>query len=163
MRFQFLIFLRKNLYLFLIFFTLFVTTQSYNFFFIDLTFYVILHIIFVLCSFYKEFKINYLIVFIIGFVLDIYLVNDFGPHLIVLMFFYLIIKKIGYLFINQTFLALLLINLFFVLIILFLEKFFWFVIYDYKISYSILLQSFVISIILFYPIYLLMDYIKNNK
>jgi len=163
MRSQSLIFFKKNIYILLIFFVLFVTTQSYSFLFIDLAFYVTLHILFILCSFYKEFEINYLIVFIIGFVLDLFLVNEFGPHLIVFMFFYFIIRKTRNIFINQNFSMLLLINLFFLLGILFLEKFFWFLIYDYKINYYILLQSLIISIILFYPIYLLMDYIKNKK
>jgi len=160
MTFQLLSFLKKNLYLLIIFFILILTINSYDFFYLELIFYVTLHILFIFYSFYDDFKINYFIVFLLGFVLDLFLINDFGPHLLVFMFFYLLINKIKRFFINQKQLILITINLLFVILILFTEKILIFIIYGSSFSYYILLQSIIISAVLYYPIYLILNMIK---
>ena len=94
MAIQLVNFIKKKLYLFIIFFILILSINSFTNTYIEVIFYVILHILFVLYSFYGDFKLNYFIVFIIGFSLDIFLINNFGPHLLTFMFFYLLINKV---------------------------------------------------------------------
>ena len=114
MTIQLVNFIKKNLYLFIIFFILILSINSFQNIYIELVFYVILHIVFTLYSFYDDFKLNYFIVFIIGFVLDLFLINNFGPHLLTFMFFYLLISKINKYFINQKQPIIILSNLLFV-------------------------------------------------
>ena len=159
---QIKIFFKKNIYLGIIFINLLLALNSFNFFYIDLLLYTALHILFVFYCFYDDFKINYLSIFIIGFSLDIFLVNEFGPHLITFMFFYLFINKIKYIFINKGFLFLIPLNILLVLIILVFEKLFLWIVYNYKFNAFILFESIIISIILSYPIYFFLNMIKNK-
>ena len=162
MTIQLVNFIKKNLYLFIIFFILILSINSFQNIYIELVFYVILHIVFTLYSFYDDFKLNYFIVFIIGFVLDLFLINNFGPHLLTFMFFYLLISKINKYFINQKQPIIILSNLLFVFSILFVEKVLIYLIYSFNINFHTLLQCIIFSTILFYPIYLILNIIKSK-
>ena len=162
MAIQLLNFIKKKLYLFIIFFILILSINSFTNTYIEVIFYVILHILFVLYSFYGDFKLNYFIVFIIGFSLDIFLINNFGPHLLTFMFFYLLINKVYKYFINQGQLIIVLSNLLFVLLLFIMEKALIYFVYGLNINFYNLLQCIIFSTILFYPIYLILNKIKSN-
>ena len=162
MAIQLVNFIKKKLYLFIIFIILFLSINSFTNTYFEVILYVILHIIFVLYSFYDDFKLNYFIVFIIGFALDLFLINNFGPHLLTFMFFYLLINKINKYFINQKQTIVILSNLFFVLLILLAEKSLIYFVYGLNINFYNLLQCIIFSTILFYPIYLILNIIKSK-
>jgi len=159
---QLLNLIKNYLYLFIIFTALILSINSFSNTYIDLIFYVILHILFVLYSFYGDFKLNYFIIFTIGFVLDLFLINNFGPHLLAFMFFYLGINLTKKYFINQKQPIIILSNLLFVFLILFVEKVLVYLIYSFNINYFSLLQCIILSIVLFYPIYLVLNFLKSK-
>ena len=162
MTIQLVNFTKKNIYFLIIFFVLFLSINPFSNIYIELVFYVTLHIIFILYSFYDDFKLNYFIVFFIGFVLDLFLINNFGPHLLAFMFFYLLLRKIRKFFINQKQSIIILSNLLSVFLILLAEKVLVYLIYSFNINFHTLLQCIIFSTILFYPIYLILNIIKSK-
>ena len=93
---------------------------------------------------------------------DIFLINNFGPHLLTFMFFYLLINKVYKYFINQGQLIIVLSNLLFVLLLFIMEKALIYFVYGLNINFYNLLQCIIFSTILFYPIYLILNKIKSN-
>ena len=159
---SFRFFLRKYIYQIIIYLFLILSLNSFEISNMDIIIYSIFHILFVLYSFYDEFKLNYFTTFLLGFFLDIFLIDEFGPHLLTFMFFLFIIKKIKFLFINRNFLFLISMNIFCVIILLLTEKLFLFIVYGYNFSILKLAKTILFSVILSYPIYILLNYIKRK-
>ena len=153
-------YIKRNSHIIILFILLSLSVNSYNYAFIELIFYVLLHILFIFYSFYDDYKLNIIIAFIIGFILDLFLINEFGPHLVSFLFFYLIINQLKKIFISQKMKLLILLNLFLMVLILISEKILVYIIYDLKFDYYILLQCIILSIILCYPVYLILNILK---
>ena len=148
---------KKNFHLFLIFFIVFLIANSFTFYVIDIILYILLHILFVFWSFYERFKLNYYITFILAFILDLALINNFGPHLIIFMFIFLIIGKINNFFNNKNPLYSIIFNILIIYSMLLTEKLLAYFLYDININYIILFKYFIFLIILYYPVYLLLN------
>ena len=72
-------FIKNNLHFLIIFILLFFSINSTNYIYIDIFFYLLLHILIFYWLFYDDTKINYLFIFFIGFVLDLSFIHNFGP------------------------------------------------------------------------------------
>ena len=155
-------YIKRSSHIIILFILLSLSVNSYNYAFIELVFYVLLHILFIFYSFYDDYKLNIIIVFIIGFMLDLFLINEFGPHLFSFLFFYLIVNQLKKFFISQNAKLLILLNLFLMILILISEKILVYIVYGLKFDYYILLQCIILSIILCYPVYLILNILKEK-
>ena len=144
---------KKNLHIILIFFILILATNSYQYYYLDLIFYTLFHVFFIIVSFYDEYNLNYYYVFIIGFVLDLVLVNNFGPHLITLMIAYLLIRRLRKFFLNLSPLILIIVNILLIILSLLIEKTLAYLLYGITTNYITILQIICFSIFVFYPTY----------
>lgn len=154
---------KKNLHIILIFLTLLLATNSYQYYYLDLIFYIFLHVFFIIVSFYDEYNLNYYYVFIIGFVLDLILVNNFGPHLITLMVAYLLIRRLRKFFLNLSPLILIIVNILIIILSLLAEKTLAYLLYDIKTNYISIFQIISFSVFVFYPTYYILNYFKKSK
>ena len=148
---------KKNFHIPIIALILLLINNSIIVFYIDFFLYIVLHIFFVHLSFYNEDKINYFIVFLISFFLDLILLNNFGPHLISFMFIFFIINKIKKFFINKKVTQLILVQILLIIVMLVSEKILSFLLYDIFINLHDLLIMIIILVVVYYPIELLIS------
>ena len=148
-------FVSHNIFLFFVFSI--TVNELNNFFFINLIFYYLFHLIIFFLGIYYYRKTLYLLYFIYGLILDLFWLNQIGPHLIVFMimlFLFNLIKKNYYNLNSQKVYAIILVIQ---LIAIFLEMFFSQLLFNYNFNIYMYLKlvfiSFVISLPLFYFFY----------
>ena len=123
--------------------------------------YLFIHILLIYLIIYYYRLLLYFIYFIVGFIFDIFLLNEIGPHIITFMILILILRKL------QRFMILLNPkNIFFlILIILFssisFEMLISFVLFNYLFDISYLIRSVITSLLISYPIFYLFSKIDK--
>ena len=134
--------------------------NSYDFLWLEIFFYVLLHILFIHWSVFNNDKINYFIVFIIAFILDLFLVNSFGPHLIIFLINFYIIKKIKN-FVKNSSGVLIILQIFILAsIMLFLEHILAIYLYKQIFNFSILIKYLIVLIFITFPTYNILNRIS---
>ena len=151
---------KRYIHLISIFLLILLILNSYNLFLLDLFFYILLHILFIYLIFFYDNKINYYTTFLIAFILDLYLVNNFGPHLIIFLLMFTIIKKFKIFFNNKNPQYLIFANLIIIYIMLVLETIIWTTFYDNPLNLYVLINYFIVLILIYYPSYFVLKLIK---
>ena len=151
---------KRYIHLISIFLLILLILNSYNLFLLDLFFYILLHILFIYLIFFYDNKINYYTTFLIAFILDLYLVNNFGPHLIIFLLMFTIIKKFKIFFNNKNPQYLIFANLIIIYIMLVLETIIWIIFYDNSLNLYVLINYFIVLILIYYPSYFVLKLIK---
>ena len=122
------------------------------FYYVNLFFYVLAHLLIIyLCFYYFHFFL-YFVLFLYGFFFDIFLLNDIGPHLLVFIFLLVIVS-----FLNKFLFNLSSIKIFYVIIalmflIFLFEMIFADIILNYNFDYHKYIKLCIIVIITIYPV-----------
>jgi len=148
-----------NLLLFFSFCLSVVSIDSVNF--LNLLTYVLLNYLIIYLGLYYYRNILYLIYFVYGLGIDLLLINEIGPHLILfiaLLFIFNFIKKfLVYLGPLQIYFIILL----FQGLLLFLEMIFAFLLFGYDLDMDLYFKLIFISLIISYPFFFLFSKIDN--
>ena len=150
---------KKNIQIISFSILLLLILNSYNILWLEIFFYVLLHILFVYWTIHSQ-KINYFIVFIIAFVLDLFLVSNFGPHLIIFLIFFFLIKKLNKFLKNIEEILILLQHFILTFIMLFLEHILAIYLYDQVFNISILIKYLIVLICIIFPTYKILNRIS---
>lgn len=128
---------------------------------INLISYCVLHFILIYLGIYYYKKLLYLIFFLYGLGLDMFWLNEIGPHLIVFLFilvFFNLIKKYLY---NINSLKVFFLILFFQLTMIYLEIIIANLFFGLKIDYLLIFQIIFLSILISYPIFFIFSKIDR--
>jgi len=153
-----------NIYFMLLIFSLAITVNAYpKFMFLNTIFYVFIHFIIIYTGIYYNNIYLYFIYFFSGIVLDIFLLNEIGPHVIIFMllvFFFDKSQKI-----LSTFNPLKIIILIFLSIILsiFSEQIVSQILFNYSFSLFYYLKIILLSFIFLFPTFYFFQKIDNFK
>ena len=128
---------------------------------INTSFYSIFHYLIIYLGIYYYQKSLYLIFFLYGLFIDIYLLNEIGPHLITFLFFLL--------FLNLTKKYLQNLNSFEVYILILISQFIFIIcenvlshlLFSYNLEMIFFLEIIIISLILSFPIFLIFSKIDQ--
>ena len=125
--------------------------------------YVFFHMLLIYLAMYYYRKTLFLIYFLYGLFIDLILINEIGPHLIVFMFiliFFSNTKKIFHLIsANKIYLSI----LFALLVVFLLEMVISHLLYNIDINLYNLMKFILISILISYPVFFLFSKIDNLK
>ena len=125
--------------------------------------YVFLHYLIIYLGLYYHRKKLYIVFFFCGLGLDLFLINQIGPHLFVFMSMLLIFnqirKTLQNLNTNKIYVSILLIQTIIILLELFLAKLF----FNYDIDINYYFKLLFISIVISYPIFLIFSKIDSLK
>ena len=129
--------------------------------YVNLIFYIFFHITFIYISFYYFHYYLFFVAFIYGIFFDLILINNIAPHLMtflfLLVFIYLIRKRLFYLKQNKISFTILVL----LFIILFFEMFIASVLFNYSIQFDLIFKFMIISVILFLPAFYFFSKIDN--
>jgi len=148
-----------NIFLFFVFSI--TVSELYNFYFVNLFCYVLLHFLIIYLGIYYYRKILYFLYFFYGLALDLLWINQIGPHLLIFMImlvFFNLIKKYMY---NLNSQKIYLIILFIQLLIILLELLFSQLLFQYMFSLNTFIQLSIISIAISFPLLFLFSKIDN--
>jgi cell shape-determining protein MreD len=141
-----------------------IITNTFNSFSpIYLLFYCIFHFMLIYLGIYYYRQSLYLIFFIYGLLLDIYLLNEIGPHLLVFILMLLFVKKSSKFMYNLTSLKIYICILILQIIIFFLEYFISYVLFNSIFNMYFYFNQILISMALSFPIFLLFSKIDQLK
>ena len=150
-----------NIILFVLFCIL--ANSSGNFEIIFISLYCIFHLLLIYLAVYHFRKMNYLIFFLYGLVLDLLWFNEIGPHLLVFMMSIIIINiLLKYLSNFNSFRIYIFLLTFQILMILF-EIFFSYIIISVKSDLMYFVNIVILSLILSYPCFLFFSKIDKIK
>ena len=158
-------FLRLNsfkIYNILLFLVFSIITNTYNSIpLLYFSFYCIFHIIFIYLVIYYYTNILYFIFFIYGLFLDIYLINEIGPHLLIIIFTLLFVNLSSkYLYSLSSFKVYIYIII--LIIIMFsLEIFLSYLLFNNAFNVGLLLKLILLSLIISFPIFLIFSKIDK--
>ena len=143
-------------------FSVIVNGYSFNFY-VNLIFYNIFHLLIIYLSIYYYKKLLYFIFFIYGLGLDIFWLNEVGPHLIVFMIFLIFInfsKKIMHSFNSfKIYFSIIIIQAILIGSEMILAKF----LFGSNYSFSVFLQIIFLCILLSFPTFILFSKIDKIK
>ena len=123
--------------------------------YVNLFFYVLAHIIIIyLCFYYFNF-ILYFIFFFYGIFLDIFLLNNIGPHLLVFIFLLVIISFLKKFLFNLSPNKIFYVFIIFMFLIFLFEMIFADIILNYNFDYHKYIKLCIIVIITIYPVFFL--------
>ena len=128
---------------------------------INLISYSILHFILIYLGIYYYKKLLYLIFFLYGLGLDMFWLNEIGPHLIIFLFilvFFNLTKRYLY---NINSLTIYFLILFFQIIMIYLELMISNLFFGLKIEYFLFFQIIFLSILISYPIFFIFSKIDR--
>ena len=132
-----------------------------NISFINLIFYCFLHFTIIYLGMYYYRKSLYLFYFLYGLGLDIFWINEIGPHLmifmIVLFFFYLVYKYLYNLSSIQIYLILITVQL----LMFFLEMILSQVLFNYVFNFELFFRLILMTLIMSYPVFYLFLKLDN--
>lgn len=150
-----------NIILILIFSLIVNTNKEFSYLYISL--YCIFHFLLIYLALY-HFRITlYFIYFFYGLGLDILWLNEIGPHLLVFMFILVILKIIQKYLYNLSSLKIYIFLLFSQLSMIFLEKIFSYILFNFKSDSIFLIKIIIFSLILSFPIFLIFSKIDEIK
>ena len=134
-----------------------------DFYILNLIFYLFIHLLMIYIVIYYFRTILYLIFFICGFILDLSLINEFGPHLFTFMILILFLNRIKKTLLKFSSLRILLFILVILFISIFFEKIISFLLYSYFFDIQNYIQIIIISLLISYPSFYLFYKIDNFK
>lgn len=156
-------YIKNNSNLLLIFLVLLLNTNSFGFYYLDLFLYIFLHVAILYQILYLQNRFNYYYIFIIGFILDVSLINNFGPHLLSLIFlFFIYIRIKKFIYTNNLFIETLL-NIITIFTVIIIEKIIAYYLFGIIIYPDIILKTFIVLILFTYPIQYFLNLINSNK
>ena len=130
---------------------------------LNIIFYVIFHFLIIYLGIYNYRNILYLIYFLYGLSLDIFWINEIGPHLIVFMgllvFIKLIIKYLYNLDSIKIFFFLLIMQFLMILIEMLISQ----IMFNYSFNFNYFFQITLISILISYPVFVIFSKIDEFK
>ena len=130
---------------------------------LNIIFYVIFHFLIIYLGIYNYRNILYLIYFLYGLSLDIFWINEIGPHLIVFMgllvFIKLIIKYLYNLDSIKIFFFLLIMQFLMILIEMLISQ----IMFNYSFNFNYFFQITLISILISYPVFVIFSKIDAFK
>ena len=148
-----------NLILFLLFALSVNSIESFSI--INSVSYIFLHFVIIYLGLYYYCRALYTIYFLYGLGIDIFLINQIGPHLFIfmslLLFFHFTKKYFSYLNSHKIYLLILFIQLFTILSETLLSN--WFFNYEFNLDKYLII--FIVSIIFSYPIFIIFSKIDN--
>ncbi len=153
-----------NIYFILLIFSLAITVNAYpKFMFLNTIFYVFIHFIIIYIGIYYNNIYLYFVYFFSGIFLDIFLLNEIGPHAIVFMLLVFFFDK------SQKILSTF--NPFKIIIVIFLSIFLSIfseqivsqILFNYKFSLFYYLKIILLSFILLFPTFYFFQKIDNFK
>ena len=151
-----------NIYIILLIFIFSITVNKVILFpTINLISYSILHFILIYLGIYYYKKLLYLIFFLYGLGLDMFWLNEIGPHLIIFLFilvFFNLTKRYLY---NINSLTIYFLILFFQIIMIYLELMISNLFFGLKIEYFLFFQIIFLSILISYPIFFIFSKIDR--
>ena len=128
---------------------------------INIIFYSIFHFLIIYLGIYYYRKKLYLIFFLYGLGLDLFWINEIGPHLIVFMFvliiFYLTLKYLNNLRKLNIYLMLLMTQITMILFEMFISQ----IMFGFSFNFSDFLKIVLLSIIFSYPIFIIFSKIDR--
>jgi len=133
--------------------SLILINASINFPTLNLIFYIFVHILIIYIGIYHFKKILYLVFFICGTIIDIFLTNEIGPHLITFMLLILFLSQLNKYFVLLSSLQLFLIITFALFSCLFFEMLILFFLFNYNFELKYLFKNILIFLLIFYPIF----------
>ena len=134
-----------------------------NFYILNLIFYLFIHILIIYLGIYYFRKILYLIFFICGIILDLYLLDEFGPHLFTFMMLILFLHQVQKILLKFSSHKILLFIIIILLTSLFIEKMISFFLYGYFFDLSNYIQTIFVSLLIIYPSFYLFYKIDHFK
>ena len=130
---------------------------------INIAFYGIFHFLLIYVGVYYYRKMLYFLYFVYGLFLDIFWINEIGPHLIsfisILLFFNLIFKYLYNLNSLKIYMFLLLMQIMMIFFELLIAQ----ILFDYYLDFDYFLKNILFSIILSYPIFIIFSKIDLIK
>ena len=145
-----------------IFFSLSVTSLSFLPI-LNIIFYVIFHFLIIYLGIYNYRNILYLIYFLYGLSLDIFWINEIGPHLIVFMGLLVLIKLIIKYLYNldsiKIYFFLLITQFLMILIEMLISQ----IMFNYSFNFNYFFQIILISILISYPVFIVFSKIDKFK
>ena len=147
-----------NIFLFFIFS---VVINNYLPLLLSTSFYCIFYLFIVYMGFYHYRKILYLIFFVYGLFLDIFLINEIGPHLLVFIFTLFIINFLLKYLSSLSSIQIFLFMIFLQILMLFMQMFISYLFFSINFNFTHFIQIIFIISLLSYPIFLF--FIKLDK
>ena len=129
--------------------------------YVNLFFYLLSHIVIIYLSFYYFHFILYLIFFLYGLFFDIFLLNDFGPHLLVFLFLLPIVSFLKKYLFNLSSVKILYVIIVFMFIIFFIEMILADIILNYNFDFYKYFKLCIIGTMIIFPVIFLFSKIDR--
>lgn len=150
-----------NIFLIIIFCV--IINSNYNFEIFYSASYCLLYFLLIYIGIYHYKKILYIIFFFYGIGLDIFLLNEIGPHLLTFMFALILLKLISKYLYNQSsikiYFILLILELTMIIFVMIFSK----LLYNFPLNLNYIIQIIILSFILSFPIFLFFAKIDKLK
>ena len=137
--------------------------QDTNFENLHYTIYIFIHITIIYLSIYFFKIIIYFIYFIIGIILDIFILNEIGPHLLVFIFSPFLISHLKKYLKNLSSVKIAFFISFFVIFCLFFEMLFTLFLFNINLNFLLLFKGLIILSIVSYPVFFVFNKIDKIK
>ena len=150
------------IYFFLLFITITTSISSFNFFLnLNIASYIFLHILLIYLGIYYSRNLLLLVFFVVGIILDTSLLNEIGPHMISFIIVIFCLDKMNKILINFNSFRMLFFIIFLLIIILTIEKFLIYFLYNYSFDFLSYIQLIFLSLIILLPSFFLFQKIDN--
>ena len=153
----------KILNLLLILFFSIIVSSNIKFYYLNLFFYSIFHFCIIYLVFYYYRNVLYLIFFLYGLGLDILLINQIGPHLIVFLSVLLIYNLISKYLYHLNYINIYIILLTTIFAMICLEKIISFMLFGSTINIQYLFEINFLTTLLSFPVFYIFSKIDNIK
>jgi len=150
-----------NLILFILFCVIVNSSNHFQIFYSSL--YCIFHLLIIYLGVYHFRKRLYFLFFVYGLGLDILLLNEIGPHLLVFMVSIIILNLLLKYLTNLSSLKIYIFLLSFQLMMIFSEMFFAYLINNIKSDYTTLMQFIILVLLLSFPSFIVFSKIDKIK
>ena len=154
----------KNFHIYhLILFFIFciIVNSNYSLYYFNYSLYCIFHFLLLYLSLYNYRKILYIIYFFYGLGMDIFWLNEIGPHLFTFMLILAVVNKSRKYLTNLSAFKIYIFILFLQLLMILVEKFISYILFSNPFDSMFFLKISIISIILSYPIFILFSKIDK--
>ena len=146
----------------ILFFSFSIAVNSYYYVqYINIIFYIFFHLTFVYFLFYHYHYSQFILGFIYGTLLDIFLINEIGSHLLTILFIILIYTQLKKLLLQLTSFQISITIFFLVNIILIIELLYALIFNGIYFNFNQIIYYFIISFFLFIPSLFLFNKIDN--
>ena len=134
-----------------------------NLYVLNLIFYLFIHILMIYLGIYFYNNILYLVFFLSGLLLDIFLINEIGPHLCTFMILILFLSRINKTLFKLDSKKILFFIVFLLFICLILESLINFFLFGYSNNIRYFIEIAILTILISYPSFYLFQFIDKFK